>query len=104
MSADLGVLVDGNLDMSSNVPSQPRKPTVSWAASKAAWPAGQGSDLAPLLCAGEASPGVLLETHGAVGTHPEAGHKNDPWNGTPLLQGQAERAGAVLPGEEKAVR
>jgi len=27
--------------------------------------------------------------------------KNDPSDGTPLLQGLAERAGAVQPGEEK---
>ena len=33
---DLGELVDGKLDISSNVHSQPRKPTISWAASKAA--------------------------------------------------------------------
>jgi len=32
--------------------------------------------------------------------HPEEGHKNDPRDETPLLQGQAERAGA---GEEKAL-
>ena len=31
--------------------------------------------------------------------HPEEGHKSDPRDGTPLLQGQAERAGAVQPGE-----
>jgi len=30
--------------------------------------------------------------------------KNDPRGGTPLLQEQAERAGAVQPGEEKTVR
>ena len=29
---------------------------------------------------------------------------NDPWNGTLLLQGQAERAEALQPGEEKAPR
>ena len=34
--------------------------------------------------------------------HPEEGHKNDPRDGTPLLQKQTERAGAVQPGEEKA--
>jgi len=34
--------------------------------------------------------------------HPEESHKNDPRDGTPLLQEQAERAGAVQPGEEKA--
>jgi len=31
------------------------------------------------------------------------GHKNDLRAGASLLQGQAERAGAVQPGEEKAV-
>ena len=41
------------------------------------------------------------ERHGAVGVHPEEGHKNDPRAGTALLSGQAERAGAVQPGEEK---
>mgnify|MGYP001855578976 CR=1 FL=1 len=75
-------------------------------------PQGEGGNPAPLLCAGEASPGALcpdVETSvqegcGLLGVHPEKGHKNDPQNGTPLLQGQAERAGAVQPGEEKAVR
>ena len=71
---------------------------------------GEGGDPAPLLCDGEASPGVLhpdvessvQERHGAVGACPEEGHKSDPRDGTPLLQGQAERAGAVQLGEEKA--
>ena len=36
--------------------------------------------------------------------HPQEGHKSDPRDGTPLLQGQAERAGAVQHGEEKALR
>jgi len=34
----------------------------------------------------------------------EKGHKNDLRTGAPLLQGQAEIAGAVQPGEEKAAR
>ena len=34
---DLGVLADGKLDVTSNVPSQPRKPTVSLTASKEVW-------------------------------------------------------------------
>jgi len=58
----------------------------------------------------EASPGVLhpdveslvQERHGPVGVHPDKGRKKDPRDGTPLLQGQAERAGTVQPGEEKA--
>ena len=74
----LRVLLDHKLDMSSNVHSRPRKSTVSWAASTAVWPAGQGSDPALLLYTGEASPGVLhpdvessvQERHGAVGVHP----------------------------------
>jgi len=32
--------------------------------------------------------------------HPEEGHKTGPRGGTPLLWGQAERAGAVQPGEK----
>ena len=34
--------------------------------------------------------------------HPKECHKNEPKDGTPLLQGQAERAGAVHLSEEKA--
>ena len=34
--------------------------------------------------------------------HPEERHKFDPRDGTAPLQGQAERAGAVQPGEGKA--
>ena len=53
----------------------------------------EGGDPASLLCASEASPGVLhpdvessvQERHGPIGAHPEKGHKKDPWNGTPLL-------------------
>ena len=69
----------------------------------------KGDDPAPLLCVGGDSPGVLhldaessVQETTPVGVCPEEGHKNDPRDGTPLLQGQAERAGAVHPGEEKA--
>jgi len=71
----------------------------------------EGGDLAPLLCTDETSPGVLhpdvessvQERHGPVGVHPEESHKNDLRDRTPLLGGQVERAGAVQPGEEKAL-
>ena len=42
------------------------------------------------------------EKHGAVGAGPEEGHKNDQKDGTPPLWGEAERFGAVQPGEEQA--
>jgi len=70
----------------------------------------EGEDSAPLLCSGETPPGVLRpalepsaqEGHGCVGAGPEEGHKDGPRAGTPLLGGQAERVGAVQPGEGKA--
>ena len=72
----------------------------------------EGGDPAPLLCTGETSPGVprpqvessVQERHVSVGAHREEGYKYDPWDGTPLLWGQAEKAGALQPEEEKAVR
>ena len=36
----------------------------------------------------------------STGVHSEEGHKSSPRDGTFLLQGQDERAGAVQPGEE----
>ena len=71
----------------------------------------KGGDPTSLLCTGEASPGVLRpdvefsvqEKHGPVSVCPEEGHKNDPGDGTPPIRGQAERLGAVQPGNEKAV-
>ena len=97
--------------MKERVQGQIQKPTVSWAASQAAWSAGWGSDPAPLLCASEASPaevhpGVessVQDRCGPVKKCPDEGHKNDPRDRGPLPQGQAERAGAVQPGEEKAL-
>jgi len=41
-------------------------------------------------------------SHGPVGVHPEECHKSDPWDGTPSLRGQAEKARAAHSGEEKA--
>jgi len=66
------------------VRSQPRRPTVSWAASrKKHGQQGEGGDSAPLLCCGETPPGVLrpaLEPsaqggHGTVGVGPEEATK-----------------------------
>jgi len=53
----------------------------------------EGGDSAPLLCAGETSPGVLhpalepsaQEGHGPVGASPEEATKNDQRAGAPLL-------------------
>ena len=58
-------------------------------------------DPALLLCTGETSPEVLCpdgessvqERRRPVGVHPEEGQKNDPGDGTPLLQGRAESCG-----------
>jgi len=55
----LGVLVDEKLNMTGSVHLQPRKPTVSWAASREAWPAGRGGDFAPLFHSRDTPPGVL---------------------------------------------
>ena len=52
---------------------------------------GKGGDLAPLLWAGETSPGVMppdvecsvQERHGPVGVPPEKNHKNGTRDGTP---------------------
>lgn len=46
----------------------------------------------------------IQKRHGAVGPQPEKGYKNYQRSGTPLLGGQAERAGALELGEEKAIR
>ena len=72
----------------------------------------KGGDSAPLLSSGESLPGVLRpaleppaqERHGPVGEGPEEDCKNGQMAGTPLLWEQAERVGAVQPGEEKASR
>ena len=42
------------------------------------------------------------ERQGSIGVHPMEGHENHLRDGTSAIQGQAERDGAVQPGEEKA--
>ena len=81
----------------SNV-SQPRKPTVSWAASTAVWSAGQGRWSCPSTLHCETLPGVLCpdeessvqEGCGPVGAQPEESHKNDLRYRTPPLWGLGE--------------
>ena len=54
----------------------------------------EGGDPGPLLFAGVLHPDVepsVQERYRPVEAHPEEGHKNDPRDGTPLLQGQTER-------------
>jgi len=80
------------------VPSLPRKPYITWAASKS-WSAGQEGD--PLLCAGDVSPGVLhtdvessvQKRHRPVGGHPEEGHKSYPTDGTPPYNTRLRKLG-----------
>ena len=82
-----------NWTWASSVPSQPREPTVSWAASKEMWTAGHGKWSCPSALCYDTSPGALCpdvessvqERCGLVSTCPEKGHKNDPRDGTPLL-------------------
>ena len=92
-----------------NVCSQPRRPAISWAASEAAWPAGQGRGFCPSAPLwweptwGPVSSSGVLNTGQtrSCWSRSRGGHKKDKRDGTPLLQGKAERVGAVQPGEEK---
>ena len=97
----------GSWTWTSNVPKQPRKPTIFWATSKEVWSSGW-ERWSTLHCWGlnrstASRCWVLIQERcGYVVAHPEKGHKNGPRVGTLLLWGQAERAAAVQTGEEKA--
>ena len=108
---DLGVLMDGKAGHEPAVcPHSPESQLYPGLHQRKSGEQVEGGDPAPLLCSGETSPGVLhpdvefsvQERCGPVGACPEKGHKNDPRDGTPPPRGQAERPGAVKPGEEKA--
>ena len=88
-----------------NVHSQPRKPTISWAVSHAAWPGGWGRGFCPSVllwwdptCSPASSSGAFsTEKTWTCCSRSRGGHKKDPRAGAPLLWGQAERVGAVWP-------
>ena len=48
--------------------------------------------------------GKVLQGGGATGESPAEGYEDDEGTGASLLQGKAEGAGLVQPGEEKAER
>ena len=66
---------------------------------------GKGEDPAPQLCAGETSPGVPHpdEESSAQERHIQRRATKMIQRAVTPLRGQAERAGAVQPGEEKAL-
>jgi len=71
----------------------PRRPTVPWAASPAAWAQGEGGDSAPLPHSAETPPGSPASSSGAFstgqswscGSGARGGPSNDARAGTPLL-------------------
>jgi len=83
-----------------------------WGALRGVWAAGQGGSPPPLHCPGEAPSGALCpvlgspvqERQGATAESPAQGCEDGEGTGASLLRGEAEGAGLVQPGEEKAVR
>ena len=108
---DLGV-VDGKLDMSQQCVLTAQKANHILICTARSMASRLRKVILPLYSALVTSPGVLhpnvefpvQERHGPVGVRPEKGDKEDPRDGTPILQEQAERAKAIQPGEEEAPR
>ena len=108
---DLGVLVDGRLDMSQQCALTAQKANRILDCIKRIMTSRLGEVILPLYtalvgphleyCIQMWSPEVQ-ERHGPVGVCREEAHKNDPRDGTSLLRGQAKGAGAVQTEEEKA--
>jgi len=94
----MGALVDEKLDMSQQCALAAQEANYILCYIKRSVASRfKGGDSAPLLCTPETSLGVLCpevkssvqERYQHVDVRPEEGQKNDPWNGTPLLWGQA---------------
>ena len=111
MEKDLGVLVDEKLNMSQQCALAALTTSgILGLHQKRGGQQGQGSDCPPLLSPCEAPSGVLhpglgplvQERCGAIGKGPDEGHQDDERTGEPPLRRQAEGAGLVQPGEEKA--
>ena len=106
---DLGVLIDERFSMSWQyaLTAQKSQPYPGLHQKKCDQQVKEGNPVT-LFCFGESSPGVpcsdvessVQERCGPVGACTEEGQKSDPRDGVPPLRGQAERAGAVQPGEE----
>ena len=105
---DLGVLMDDKLNMSQQCALAARK--ANGLRHERGGQQGQGGDCPSLLWSCEAPSGVLCpgmeppvqERQRAVGEGPEEGHKEDQGAEAPPLRRQAEGAGPIQPGEEKA--
>ena len=93
----------------SSVCLQPRRPTIPWAASPAAWPTDWRRGFCPSAPLLWDLPGSPSSSSGALSTgqtwtcwsRAGEGNKNGQRAGAPLLGGKAEKVGAVQPGEEK---